>query len=59
MPARSCTPAKGASSTPARPTSLRMPSRQSLSHEPSPCGGWTSLGPCGKHSGAKPTYWLP
>jgi hypothetical protein len=27
MPARSCTPSKGASSTPARPTSLRTPSR--------------------------------
>jgi hypothetical protein len=30
-----------------------------LSHGPSPCGGWTSSGPCGKHPGATPTYWLP
>jgi hypothetical protein len=59
MPARSCTPVKGVSSTPVRPTSLHTPSRQSLSHGPLPCGGWTSSGPCGKRPGATPTYWLP
>jgi hypothetical protein len=50
MLARSCAPAKGASSTSARPTSLRTPSRQSLSRGPSPC--WTSSVPCGKSPGA-------
>jgi ribonuclease HI len=38
MPA-SCAPVKGANFMPARPTSLRTPSRQSPSHGPSPCGG--------------------
>jgi ribonuclease HI len=55
-PARSCAPVKGASSTLARPTSLRTPSRQSLSHGPSLCGGWTSSGPYGRCPGATPTY---
>jgi ribonuclease HI len=55
MPARSYAPAKSASFTPARPTLLRTPSRQSLSHGPSPCGGWTSSGPCGKRPGATPS----
>jgi hypothetical protein len=32
--------------------------RQSPSHGPSPRGGWTSSGPCGKRLGATPTYWL-
>jgi hypothetical protein len=59
MPARSCVPAKGANFTPTRPTSLRTPSRQSPSRGPSPCGGWTSSGPCRKRPGATPTYWLP
>jgi ribonuclease HI len=40
------------------PTFLRTPSRQSLSCGPSPCGGWTSPGPCEKLPGATPTYWL-
>jgi hypothetical protein len=59
MPARSCAPAKGANFMPARPTSLRTPSRKSPSHGPLPCGGWTSSGPCEKCLGATPTYWLP
>jgi ribonuclease HI len=41
MPARSCAPTKGASFMPARLTSLCTPSRQSPSHGPLPCGGWT------------------
>jgi hypothetical protein len=44
---------------PTRPTSLCTPSKQSRSHGPSPCGGWTSSGPCGKRPGATPTCWLP
>jgi hypothetical protein len=58
-PARSCTPAKNDSSTPASPTSLCTSCRPSLSHGPSPCGGWTSSGLCEKHPGATPTYWSP
>jgi hypothetical protein len=54
MPVRSCAPAKGASFMPARPTSPRTPSRQFPSHGPSPCGGWTSSGPCGKRPGPHP-----
>jgi hypothetical protein len=57
MPARSCAPAKGDSSTPASPTSLRTSCRPSPSHGPSPCGGWTSLGPCERCPGATPTFW--
>jgi hypothetical protein len=34
-----CAPAKGASSTPASPTSLRMSCRPSPSRGLSPCGG--------------------
>jgi hypothetical protein len=59
MPARSCAPAKGACSTPANPTFLHTSCRPSPSHGLSPCGGWTSSGPCGKPPGATPTYWLP
>jgi hypothetical protein len=44
-PARSCAPAKGANSTPARPTSQLMPSKRSPSHDLLPYGGWTSSGP--------------
>jgi ribonuclease HI len=54
-PARSCAPAKGASSTPARPTSPRTSCRPSPSHGLSPCGGWTSSGPCERRPGAAPT----
>jgi ribonuclease HI len=54
-PAKSYAPAKGASSTPASPTSLRTSCRPSPSHGLSPCGGWTSSGPCGRRSGATPT----
>jgi hypothetical protein len=38
-PARSCPPAKGASSMPASPISLRTSCRPSLSPGLSPCGG--------------------
>jgi hypothetical protein len=54
MPARSCAPAKGSSFTPARPTSLCTPSRQSPSHGPSPCGGRTSSGPSESAQGLHP-----
>jgi ribonuclease HI len=57
MPARSCALVKGASSTPASPTSLRTSYRPSLSCGLSPCGGWTSSGPCERRPGATPTYW--
>jgi ribonuclease HI len=59
MPARSCAPAKGASSTPANPTFLHTSCRPSPSRGLSPCGGWTSSGPYGKRPRATPTYWLP
>jgi hypothetical protein len=58
MLARSCAPVKGSSSMPASPTFLHTSCRPSPSHGPSPCGGWTSSGPCGKRPGATPTYWL-
>jgi hypothetical protein len=59
MPARSCAPARGGSSTLARPTFLHTSCRQSPSHGLLPCGGWTSSDPCEKHPGASPTYWSP
>jgi ribonuclease HI len=59
MLARSCAPARGASFTPASPTSLRTSCRLSPSHGPLLCGGWTSSGLCEKRPGATPTYWSP
>jgi hypothetical protein len=56
MPARSCAPAKGASSTPASPTYLHTSYKPYPSHGPSPCGGWISPGHYGKCPGATPTY---
>jgi hypothetical protein len=44
-PTRSYVPARGASSTPARPISRLKPCRQFPSHGLSSCGGWTSSGP--------------
>jgi ribonuclease HI len=55
MQARSCAPVKGASSTPASPTFLHTSSKPSPSHGLSPCGGWTSSGPCERRPGASPT----
>jgi hypothetical protein len=59
VPVRLCALAKGASSTPASPTYLHTSSKPSPSHGLSPCGGWTSSGPCERRPGASPTYWLP
>jgi hypothetical protein len=56
-PARSCAPAKGANSTPASPISLRTSCRPSPSCGLSPCGDWTSSGPCERRPGATPTFW--
>jgi ribonuclease HI len=56
-PARSCASAKGASSTPASPISLRTSCRPSPSRGLSPCGDWTSLGPCERRPGVTPTSW--
>jgi ribonuclease HI len=55
--ARSCAPAKGASSTSASPISPRTSCRPSPSRGLSPCGGWTSSGPCERRPGATPTCW--
>jgi hypothetical protein len=57
MPARSCTPAKGASSTPASLISPRTSYIPSPSRGLSPCGGWTWSGPCERCPGARPTCW--
>jgi ribonuclease HI len=56
-PAISCAPAKGASSTPASPISLRTYCRPSPSRGLLPCGDWTSSGPCERRPGATPTFW--
>jgi ribonuclease HI len=53
--ARSCAPAKGASSTPASPISPRTSCRPSPSRGLLPYGGWTSSGPCERRPGATPT----
>jgi hypothetical protein len=58
MPARSCTPARGANFTPAKLTSQHTPSRRSPSHGLLLCGGWTLSGPCERRPGATPTCWL-
>jgi hypothetical protein len=55
MPARSYAPAKGVNSTPVNPTSLRTSCRPSPLRGLSPCGGWTSSGPCGRRPRATPT----
>jgi hypothetical protein len=47
-PTRSCALAKGPSSTLASPTSPHTSCRPSPSRGLSPCGGWTSSGPCGR-----------
>jgi hypothetical protein len=54
-PARSCTLAKGASSTLARRISQPTPSKPSPSHALSPYGRWTSLGLCARYPGASRT----
>jgi ribonuclease HI len=56
-PAKSCAPAKGASSTPASPTSLRTSCRPSPSRGLLPRGDWTLSGLCGRRPGATPTCW--
>jgi ribonuclease HI len=56
-PVKSCAPAKGASSTLASPTSPHTSCRPSPSRGLSPCGGWTSSGPCGRRPGATPSCW--
>jgi hypothetical protein len=46
MPTRSCSPVRGANFTHARPISQLTPYRPYPSHRRSPCGDWTSSGPC-------------
>jgi hypothetical protein len=58
-PTRLCAPARGANSTPARPTSQGTPSRRSLSRGLLPCGDWTLSGPYERCPGATPTCWSP
>jgi hypothetical protein len=58
-PVRSCAPANGANSTPAKPTSQRTPSRRSPSGGLLPCGGWTLSGPCERYPGDTLTCWSP
>jgi hypothetical protein len=48
----------GANFTHAIPISQLTPCRPYPSHGRSPCGGWTSSGPCERHPRATPTCWL-
>jgi hypothetical protein len=59
MPTRSYAPVRGASSMPIRLISRLMPFKRFPSHVLSPCGGWTSSGPCERRPGDTLTCWSP
>jgi hypothetical protein len=59
MPTRSYVPTRGASSMPAGLISRLTPFKRFPSHGLSPCGGWTSSGPCERRPGATLTCWSP
>jgi hypothetical protein len=58
-PTRSYAPARGVSSIPVRLISWLTPFKRFPSHGLSPCGGWTSSGPCERRPGATLTCWSP